>query len=60
MPKVSKNSLMTGDSKLGLVCRNCGCQHFRVIYLRRLIGVVVRCRECRHCGKRLRTRETIA
>jgi transcriptional regulator NrdR family protein len=42
----------------GLVCRACGCRHFRVIYLKRLPGALLRRRECRHCGKRLTTRET--
>lgn len=42
----------------GLVCRACGCRHFRVIYLKRLPGALMRRRECRHCGKRISTRET--
>ncbi len=42
----------------GLVCRACGCRHFRVIYLKRLPGALMRRRECRNCGKRITTRET--
>ena len=42
----------------GLECRRCGCQHFRVIYTRRVRnGQLVRRRECRHCGKRMTTIE---
>lgn len=44
----------------GLACRKCGCAHFRVVYLKRVPGGVMRVRECRHCGKRMRTRETMA
>lgn len=44
----------------GLVCAKCGCRHFRVIYLKRLPkGVLMRRRECRHCGRRVCTREQI-
>jgi hypothetical protein len=42
----------------GLVCRQCGCKHFRVIYTRPAWGGrLVRRRECRHCGKRFTTWE---
>ena len=47
--------------KRGLVCRQCGCQHFRVVYLKRLPnGVLMRRRECRYCGRRVSTREQMA
>jgi len=59
MPKLSKTPPSDGDRKLGFVCRACGCQHFLVVYLRRPArGVVVRRRECRHCGRRITTKET--
>jgi len=41
----------------GLVCRHCGCQHFEVLYTRQRPGSIMRVRRCRHCGKRLVTRE---
>jgi hypothetical protein len=42
----------------GLVCRQCGCKHFRVIYTRPAWGGrLVRRRECRHCGRRMTTWE---
>jgi len=42
----------------GLVCRECGCKHFRVIYTRPAWGGrLVRRRECQHCGKRITTWE---
>ena len=41
----------------GLVCRKCGCRHFGVVYTRPKIGHIVRLRECRHCGRRVLTRE---
>lgn len=61
MPKVTHANLERDGEKLGLVCRRCACQHFKVIYLKRLPnGAIVRRRECRHCGTRMTTRETIA
>lgn len=59
MPRVKQQALSLGSGKVGLVCRVCGCQHFRVVYVKhRPDGVVLRRRECRHCGKRTLTRET--
>ena len=58
MPRVKQAEEVIAGQKAGLVCRACGCQHFRVVYLKRLLaGVVMRRRECRHCGKRIITRE---
>jgi transcriptional regulator NrdR family protein len=48
----------TPTEERGLVCRGCGCRHFRVVYTRAIIrGRVKRRRECRHCGRRLTTIE---
>jgi len=48
------------NEQRGLVCRNCGCKHFRVIYTRPPRGGrLVRRRECRHCGRRITTWEKI-
>jgi DNA-directed RNA polymerase subunit RPC12/RpoP len=45
----------------GLVCRHCGCRHFRVIYTRPAWGGrIMRRRECRHCGRRVTTWERTA
>lgn len=42
----------------GLVCRGCGCRHFRVVYTRAMTGGrVKRRRECRHCARRMTTVE---
>ena len=44
----------------GLVCRHCGCKHFRVIYTRPAWGGrIMRRRECRHCRHRLTTWEKV-
>ena len=44
----------------GLECPRCGCGHFYVIYTRQAgRGRIVRRRECRHCGRRVTTREAI-
>ena len=44
----------------GIRCSKCGCFHFRLIYTRRvLLGRLIRRRECRHCGRRIMTAETI-
>ena len=46
---------------LGLVCHRCGCRHFFVVYTRpKPNGVIIRRRECRHCGTRIMTCETKA
>ena len=55
---VNKGKAACDTEATGLVCRACGCRHFRVIYLKRLPGALLRRRECRHCGKRITTRET--
>ena len=53
MDNESKNT-----EERGLKCRECGCQHFRVIYTRAAWGgKLVRRRECRHCGTRMTTWE---
>ena|GEM_PF-2371025 len=45
------------DGGAGLECRSCGCRHLPVVYTRQRGATVVRVRECRNCGRRLRTRE---
>ncbi len=46
------------DPPRGLMCRQCGCGHFRVLYTRRALGGrLLRRRECRHCGQRMTTYE---
>ena len=46
------------DAPAGIVCLNCGCRHFRVIYTRRAAGGrVIRRRECRNCEERITTVE---
>ena len=45
----------------GLVCRTCGCRHFRVLYTRPAWGGrLLRRRACRHCGRRITTHEVDA
>jgi len=52
---------VTEDIPKGLVCRSCGCGHFRVLYTRRAWGGrILRRRECRHCGRRITTYERLA
>ncbi|QDU39634.1 hypothetical protein Mal4_39800 [Maioricimonas rarisocia] len=43
----------------GLVCPNCGCRHFCVIYTRPRAEIIVRRKECRHCGRRVTTTEKV-
>jgi transcriptional regulator NrdR family protein len=45
--------------KRGLECSKCGCRHFEVVYTRPKTAQIVRLRECRHCGKRVLTRERV-
>jgi len=44
-------------SDTGLACPRCGCRHLPVHYTRKRRGHVLRLRICRHCGRRLATRE---
>ena len=56
-PQANRRGREATDQK-GLVCRYCGCRHFRVIYTRRAYGGrIMRRRECRHCRKRTTTWE---
>ena len=41
----------------GLECPNCGCKHLPVYYTRHRPGYVMRVRRCRHCGRRMLTKE---
>ena len=50
-------SQMQAEAQGGLVCRQCGCRHFEVLYTRPRPDSVKRVRQCRNCGKRLVTRE---
>ena len=44
----------------GLVCAECGCRDFFVVYTRPATrGRIVRRRQCRHCGKRISTTERL-
>jgi hypothetical protein len=43
----------------GLECRECGCRDLRVVYTRPMSNrKILRCRECRHCGRRISTTES--
>lgn len=44
-------------AEAGIACPRCGCRHLPVYYVRRRRGYVLRVRLCRHCGRRLATRE---
>lgn len=41
----------------GLCCPDCGCAMLDVVYTRQRADHVFRLRECRYCGRRVRTRE---
>lgn len=43
----------------GLVCPNCGCRHFYVVYTRPRAEKIVRRKECRHCGRRITSCERV-
>jgi len=42
----------------GLRCPRCGCGHLPVVYTRPRRGFILRVRRCRHCGRRIATRES--
>lgn len=41
----------------GLCCPRCGCRHLPVLYTRPRTNHILRVRRCRHCGRRVTTRE---
>ena len=49
---------LSGDrDERGLICKNCGCRHFNVLHTRPGPASIQRERQCRHCGKVVRTWE---
>ncbi|MBN2474854.1 MAG: hypothetical protein JXB62_09630 [Pirellulales bacterium] len=42
---------------LGITCPCCGCRHLPVLYTRQLVRQTMRVRQCRHCGRRVKTYE---
>lgn len=49
------------EPERGLSCPDCGCAHVPVKYTRDLPGGRrVRVRECRNCGRRIRTTERLS
>jgi C4-type Zn-finger protein len=46
-----------GEAAGGIACPRCECRDLRVVKTRRSAGVVVRKRQCRHCGWRVTTVE---
>ena len=49
----------TGEQK-GITCRRCGGSHFHVIYTRKVRDErIMRRRECRYCGQRVTTWESV-
>ena len=48
-PSTERKTWPPTDDQRGLVCRWCGCTHFRVVYVRPTWGGrILRRRECRH------------
>jgi transcriptional regulator NrdR family protein len=41
----------------GIECPRCGCRHLYVVYTRHRNKKILRVRECRHCGRRIKTYE---
>jgi hypothetical protein len=58
-PTLRDLAARAGDEAAGLVCPRCHCRDFHVIYTRRQENSVMRRRECRHCGRRVTTREKV-
>jgi hypothetical protein len=48
------------EERRGLECPRCGCRHLPVLYTRQGARRIVRVRECRHCGRRVVTYESIS
>ncbi len=54
---VANTASAPAEEQVGLVCPKCGCQHLPVYYSRPKKGYILRVRACRHCGRRVVTRE---
>lgn len=44
---------------VGIECPRCGCRHFEVLKTFRYPKGIRRRKECRHCGRRVNTYETL-
>jgi hypothetical protein len=60
LPLVELETEQPADDAVGLQCPQCGCRHFEVVYTRPKLRRIQRCRECRHCGRRITTNEVAA
>jgi len=47
----------TGTHVGGIECPRCGCRHHYVLYTRPRLKKILRVRECRHCGRKIKTYE---
>ena len=43
----------------GIECPRCGCRHLYVVYTRPRNKKILRVRECRYCGRRIKTYEQV-
>jgi len=43
----------------GIECPRCGCRHLYVVYTRPRYKKILRVRECRYCGRRIKTYEQV-
>lgn len=43
----------------GIECPSCACRHHYTVRTSKINGKIRRRRECRHCGKRFNTYETL-
>ena len=61
LPPMPMSSARPAAAELprGLACIRCGCRHLPVVYTRPKAGHILRLRECRHCGRRIITRERV-
>lgn len=57
MPSLENHPDAEEPEEKGIACPRCGCRDLRVVTTVPRLKGIVRYRECRHCGKRLRTTE---
>ncbi len=56
---MTKPSPKQDDKDVGLECPACSCRHFVVNGTVKRNNTIIRYRSCRHCGKRVSTRESL-
>ena len=59
MSENTERKVVTQPPPKGLVCRECGCNHWDVVRTRQYTNRILRVRQCRFCGRQHRASERL-